>query len=144
MDKVDKWIKIMDDATEQIPKEIDNEILREAQSGIFDEKTKNRLIDHYGMMAERIGQSDDRKSMCWNYNHDMISKALYEYSKSGLPLPTVTKMSNITGFSRKTIYKHLNQLSSVEHQTERKAVTDMNRDLILGMLMQRSVKDCDQ
>ena len=134
-------IAIMDGATEPLPKEVFIEIADIAMKQ--DLKAQNQLFEHYGDMMLRVNPDEDTRLNVWGENHAIIHNALIELSKGSALFQSVNSIANKTGFSRKTVYKHLKQLSNVEQQAERKAVTDMNRDIVLGILMQLSIKQGD-
>ena len=80
--------------------------------------------------------SEESKNIMWVNNHEMIKNALHNSIKKDGFFPDSTRLKELTGLSRQTIYKHLKTFNNSELHNEYKDACKVLESNVIQLVYQ--------
>lgn len=80
--------------------------------------------------------SEDGKNILWMNNHEKIKNALHESITNNGYFPNASRLVELTGLSRQTIYKHLNTFKDSEFHNEYKDACKVLESNVIQLVYQ--------
>ncbi len=122
----------------QMTEEDQHELLRIANQYQQDLKGTAR-DEHYKKFWELIPK--DNRSSLWESNHVRIINSIHKDLIDHGSMPTVTRLQELTGISRKTIYKHLKEYKQSEFYQNIKDEFQMLHSQVLKVVYRMAMRE---